>query len=284
MRPGSVLVDIAIDQGGCFETSRPTTHSDADLCRGRRGALLRHQHAGRGGAHLDLRADQRDPAVRAGAGRARAGGRRCWTIRIWPRAEHPCRAGDAQSPWRGRWNCRTWMCRRSWRREDRGLPRDRGADGRVASSTSWSFPPRHGRRSPPSRARSPITHAFAWFGTARRGWRATEHAREGFADHDVQRPVPGRAFPWQTVKQVPFGWRRCADRCQLILQRHRRLTCRQFSNGVQVPPICVHLRASAVDIFAAAGMWPGNWGTAQPTLCPKRRQEIQPQMHANARR
>nr|WP_294548986.1 alanine dehydrogenase [uncultured Rhodopila sp.] len=27
MRPGSVLVDIAIDQGGCFETSRPTTHS-----------------------------------------------------------------------------------------------------------------------------------------------------------------------------------------------------------------------------------------------------------------
>ena len=28
MRPGSVLVDVAIDQGGCFETSRPTTHTD----------------------------------------------------------------------------------------------------------------------------------------------------------------------------------------------------------------------------------------------------------------
>jgi alanine dehydrogenase len=28
MRPGSVLVDIAIDQGGCFEDSRPTTHAD----------------------------------------------------------------------------------------------------------------------------------------------------------------------------------------------------------------------------------------------------------------
>ena len=28
MRPGSVLVDIAIDQGGCFETSRPTSHDD----------------------------------------------------------------------------------------------------------------------------------------------------------------------------------------------------------------------------------------------------------------
>ena len=27
MRPGSVIVDIAIDQGGCFETSRPTTHA-----------------------------------------------------------------------------------------------------------------------------------------------------------------------------------------------------------------------------------------------------------------
>ncbi len=28
MRPGSVLVDVAIDQGGCFETARPTTHAD----------------------------------------------------------------------------------------------------------------------------------------------------------------------------------------------------------------------------------------------------------------
>jgi alanine dehydrogenase len=28
MKPGSVLVDVAIDQGGCFETSRPTTHSN----------------------------------------------------------------------------------------------------------------------------------------------------------------------------------------------------------------------------------------------------------------
>ncbi len=28
MRPGSVVVDVAIDQGGCMETSRPTTHTD----------------------------------------------------------------------------------------------------------------------------------------------------------------------------------------------------------------------------------------------------------------
>ena len=28
MRPGSVIVDVAIDQGGCCETSRPTTHAE----------------------------------------------------------------------------------------------------------------------------------------------------------------------------------------------------------------------------------------------------------------
>jgi alanine dehydrogenase len=28
MRPGAVVVDVAIDQGGCIETARPTSHSD----------------------------------------------------------------------------------------------------------------------------------------------------------------------------------------------------------------------------------------------------------------
>src|SRR3546814_14478303 len=28
LRPGSVLVDVAIDQGGCFETSKATTHQN----------------------------------------------------------------------------------------------------------------------------------------------------------------------------------------------------------------------------------------------------------------
>lgn len=32
MKPGSVLVDVAIDQGGCFETSRPTTHAEPTYC------------------------------------------------------------------------------------------------------------------------------------------------------------------------------------------------------------------------------------------------------------
>jgi alanine dehydrogenase len=28
MKPGSVVIDVCIDQGGCLESSRPTTHSD----------------------------------------------------------------------------------------------------------------------------------------------------------------------------------------------------------------------------------------------------------------
>jgi len=28
IKPGTVLVDVAIDQGGCFETSKPTTHAE----------------------------------------------------------------------------------------------------------------------------------------------------------------------------------------------------------------------------------------------------------------
>ncbi len=28
MKPGSAVVDVAIDQGGCFETSHATTHAD----------------------------------------------------------------------------------------------------------------------------------------------------------------------------------------------------------------------------------------------------------------
>ena len=28
MKPGAVIVDVSVDQGGCFETTKPTTHSD----------------------------------------------------------------------------------------------------------------------------------------------------------------------------------------------------------------------------------------------------------------
>ena len=64
MKHGAVIIDVAIDQGGCFETTRPTTHGEPTyIDRGRR-ALLRHEHAGRGRPHQHLRAVQRDPAVR----------------------------------------------------------------------------------------------------------------------------------------------------------------------------------------------------------------------------
>jgi len=28
MKPGSVIVDVAVDQGGCIETTKPTTHDN----------------------------------------------------------------------------------------------------------------------------------------------------------------------------------------------------------------------------------------------------------------
>ena len=82
MRDGSVIVDIAIDQGGCFETSRPTTHQSPDLYRRRRRALLRDEHAGRSRAHVGACAQQRDAPLRQCVGRPRACGA-APTIRTW---------------------------------------------------------------------------------------------------------------------------------------------------------------------------------------------------------
>jgi hypothetical protein len=66
----------------------------ADLCRGRRGALLRHQYAGGGGAHVHVRADQCDFAVRDRSGNeglARRAARRSAFVR---RPERACGPGD----------------------------------------------------------------------------------------------------------------------------------------------------------------------------------------------
>jgi alanine dehydrogenase len=85
MKKGAVIVDVAIDQGGCVETARPTSHSNPSYRGGRRGALLRDQHAGRGAAHLHAGADQLDlplPAAHRQPGRARA---LCARMRAWPR-------------------------------------------------------------------------------------------------------------------------------------------------------------------------------------------------------
>ena len=61
-KPGTVMVDVAIDQGGCFETSRPTTHADPTYEVDGRGALLCRQHAGRCSENGDDGVNQRDPA------------------------------------------------------------------------------------------------------------------------------------------------------------------------------------------------------------------------------
>ncbi len=68
MRPGSVVVDISIDQGGCFGDQPADQPCGADLCRGRGGALLRYQYAWGSGADLDAGAWECDAAVCAGAG------------------------------------------------------------------------------------------------------------------------------------------------------------------------------------------------------------------------
>ncbi len=79
LRPGAVLVDVAIDQGGCFETSRPTTHDQPVYEVDGIAPLLRGQHARRRAPDLDPGPDQRHPALRPHPGRqglapGRAGG------------------------------------------------------------------------------------------------------------------------------------------------------------------------------------------------------------------
>ena len=65
MRHGSVLVDISVDQGGCFESTRPDHALEPDLRGARLDLLLRGQHARRRAAHVDPRAGQRHPALHA---------------------------------------------------------------------------------------------------------------------------------------------------------------------------------------------------------------------------
>ncbi len=72
MKPGSVFVDIAIDQGGCAETSRPTTHRRSRLCRRRCDPLLRGQHAGGLRTHFNAGAHERHLSLCATAGRLRS--------------------------------------------------------------------------------------------------------------------------------------------------------------------------------------------------------------------
>ena len=75
MRPGAVIVDIAIDQGGCCETSTPTTHSNPTYIVDGVVHYCVANMPGRGCAHLDLRAQPRHPALHPCArGQGLAGG------------------------------------------------------------------------------------------------------------------------------------------------------------------------------------------------------------------
>jgi len=71
MKKGSVIVDVAIDQGGSAETSRPTTHAEPTYVVDGVVHYCVANMPGAGAAHVDLRAEQRHPAFRAGARRPR---------------------------------------------------------------------------------------------------------------------------------------------------------------------------------------------------------------------
>ena len=101
MKPGSVLVDISIDQGGCFEDSHADHARRAHLPGARLGVLLRGQHAGCGAAHVHLRADQRHPALRGRAGQPGLARRTARRPGAGPGAAHP-RGGTDLPAGRGR--------------------------------------------------------------------------------------------------------------------------------------------------------------------------------------
>ena len=89
MRPGSVLVDIAVDQGGCFEDTRPDDARRSDLHRARQRLLLRREHARRRAEHVDLGADERDAPLHPPDRAARLEGRAASGCRARGRPEHP---------------------------------------------------------------------------------------------------------------------------------------------------------------------------------------------------
>ena len=75
MKEGSVLVDVAIDQGGCAETSQPTTHDDPVYAV---DGVIHYCVANMPGAvpdHLDASPHERDAPLRRAARRSRR--RRC---------------------------------------------------------------------------------------------------------------------------------------------------------------------------------------------------------------
>ena len=72
MKPRSVIVDVAVDQGGCIATTRETTHDEPTYVVHDVRPLRGRQHARRRSAHEHLRAHERHAAVPARRGTARS--------------------------------------------------------------------------------------------------------------------------------------------------------------------------------------------------------------------
>ena len=133
MKRNAVLVDVSIDQGGCFETSRRDDPHRPDLRGRRHHPLLRGQHARRGADHLDLGADQRDDALRRSSSPTTActarwrATRASWRASTSPPAASPTsrsratRASSTRRPPSARWARRPDQRRRSraWPRAGR---------------------------------------------------------------------------------------------------------------------------------------------------------------------
>ena len=111
MRPGTVLVDVAVDQGGCIETCHPTTHEDPTFLVDDVLHYCVANMPGAGALHLHAGPHQRHPALRHAAGQPGLGeGLRpiypphtgtqhrsgvTWSTKAWPRPLV----------------CLTWTCR-----------------------------------------------------------------------------------------------------------------------------------------------------------------------------
>ena len=63
MRPGAVIIDVAVDQGGCIETTHPTTHQASDIHQTRHRPLLRGEYARRCWTDFDVCTGKCDPSL-----------------------------------------------------------------------------------------------------------------------------------------------------------------------------------------------------------------------------
>ena len=89
MKPGAVIVDVAVDQGGCIETIRETTHDDPVY---ELHGVIHYavgNMPGRGAAHEHVRPDQRHAPLPPRGRRARPGRGGPRATRRWPSASTP---------------------------------------------------------------------------------------------------------------------------------------------------------------------------------------------------